>query len=503
MIGMMYLVLTAMLAMNVSAEVLNAFKLFEEGLSQTVKIFGEKNNATESTFRAAHSENKERVGPWLTKAMRVRELTRDFILYVEGIKVELVREADGEHAPALENGTVNGELIVNLSSTEPSSRIMVKMGRGLELKNRINDFKQKMLAMTNPSARGIIANVERTMSTSDIRSTHGDGGMKAWEIGTFTDVPLIAAVPLLTKIQLDALTIEADMMNYLLAQADVGTVKIDHFDPVVQSAADYVIRGGEFQAKIFLAASDRSLQPTIVANGQTLRTVDGAAIYRAPANQVGEQLLRGTITLNGKPYLFTHTYTVAEPSVVVSPSKMNVFYRGVDNPIDVSAAGIPDNKVQVSVTNGVLRRVAGQYVLVPGDGNTCDISVVAEVNGTRTDMGKRTFRVKSVPTPTPEMDGVQGRTASRQQLAASQGIRALMPADFDFDLKFTIRSFTVFASVDGYVREEVSSGMMFTDRQRQIISRMQPGQRLSITDIKAVGPDGKIVDLMDLGIKVR
>jgi gliding motility-associated protein GldM len=293
------------------------------------------------------------------------------------------------------------------------------------------------------------------------------------------------------------------MMNYLLAQADVGTVKIDHFDPVVQPVSDYVIRGGEFQARIFLAASDRSLQPSIMVNGQTLRTVDGAAMYRTPANRVGEQLLRGTITLNGKPYSFTHSYTVAEPNVVVSPAKMNVFYRGVDNPIDVSAAGIPDNKVAISVTNGTLRRAGGQYMLVPGDGSICDISVVAEVNGVKTSMGKKTFRVKSVPTPMPEMDGIQGKTASRQQLMASQGVRANMPQDFDFDLKFNIRSFTVFASIDGYVREEVSQGMMFTEKQKQIINRLQSGQRLSITDIKALGPDGKVVELPDLSIKVR
>jgi gliding motility-associated protein GldM len=218
---------------------------------------------------------------------------------------------------------------------------------------------------------------------------------------------------------------------------------------------------------------------------------------------VGEQHINGTITLNGKPYRFTYTYTVAEPNVVVSPSKMNVLYRGVDNPIDVSAAGIPDNKIQINVSNGTLRRVGGQHMLTPGDGNTCDVSVIAEVNGVRTNMGKKTFRVKSVPTPMPEMDGIQGKTASRQQLAASQGIRAIMPQDFDFDLKFTIKSFTVFASIDGYVREEVSMGMVFTDRQKQIITKMQSGQRLSITDIKAVGPDGKVVDLPDLSIKVR
>lgn len=503
MIGMMYLVLTAMLALNVSAEVLNAFKLFEEGLSQTVRTFGEKNNGTESAFRVAHAENKERVGPWLDRALKVRQLTKEFVAYVETLKVELVKMADGPETPAVENGTVNGELIVNLSNTEPSSRYMVEMGKGLELKNRIGDFKQQMFSMVNGSATGVRSNIEKTMTTNDVKSSHGGGPAKPWEIGTFTDLPVIAVVPLLTKIQVDALTIEDDMMGYLLMQADVGTVKIDNFDPVVQSVSDYVIRGGEFEAKIFLAASDRSLQPGIVVNGQSLRTVEGKALYKVPANNVGEQTIKGTITLNGKPYPFTYNYMVAEPNVVVSPSKMNVLYRGVENPIDVSAAGIPDNKIRVNVTNGALTRQAGQYMVNPEDGATCDVIVIAEVNGVMTNMGKKTFRVKNVPTPVPEMDGIKGRTATRAQLNASQGIRALMPEDFDFDLKFAIKSFTVFASVDGYVREETSTNMMFNAKQKQIIGKLQTGQRLSVTDIKAVGPGGRVVDLPDLSIKVR
>jgi gliding motility-associated protein GldM len=182
---------------------------------------------------------------------------------------------------------------------------------------------------------------------------------------------------------------------------------------------------------------------------------------------------------------------------------MNVLYRGVLNPIDVSAAGIPDNKVQINVSNGVLSRDNKQYMINPGDGANCEVSVIAEINGEKRSMGKKIFRVKSVPKPVPEMDGIQGKTATRQQVLSSQGIRAIMPQDFDFDLKFTIKSFMIFAPVDGYVMEESSNSQMFTDKQKQIMKRLQSGQRLSITDIKAAGPDGRVVDLQDLSIKIR
>ncbi|MGL4363677.1 MAG: gliding motility protein GldM [Bacteroidales bacterium] len=502
MIGLMYLVLLAMLAMNVSAEVLNAFSLFEERLSETLRVMNEKNDLTESIFRQALSENKERVGPWFDKALRIRDESRKMIAYVEQIKVSLVQIGDGLDAAAIENDKVNGENIVNIGSTDPSSDLLVRQGKGVELKEKIAQYKSTVLSFVNPKSKDLLASLEKTLATPKVISKEG-GLEKEWEVATFSDIPLIAAVPLLTKIQGDILTCEADVMGHLLSQVDVGTVKIDNFDPVVQSTSDYVLKGGAFEAKIFLAASDKSLQPSVVVNGQTLKTVNGKAEFKASANKLGEQTLRGTITLNGKPYPFTYNYMVAEPNVVVSPTKMNVLYRGVPNPVDISAAGIPDNKVRINVANGTLSKVGANYMIVPGEGNACDVSISAEVNGVATNMGKKSFRVKSVPIPMPEMDGVNGKSASRQQLSASQGIRAVMPPDFDFDLKFTVKSFVVFASIDGYVREEMATGLMFTEKQKQIIRKLAPGQRLSITDIKATGPDGKIIDLPDLSIKVR
>ncbi|MDR3329063.1 MAG: gliding motility protein GldM [Prevotellaceae bacterium] len=503
MIGMMYLVLTAMLALNVSAEVLNAFGLFEKGLSQTVKIFREKNDVTEAGFRAADTENHERVGKWLEKSLAVRAKSEEIIAFMESLKVEMVLVGDGPEAPAVQDGHVHGDHIINVSSTEPSSRCMVALQRGVELKQKLEEHRQYLISMADPEATSLIATIESLLATNDVESTHDAGKVLPWEVGTFSDLPLIAVVPLITQMQVNILTCEADMMSYFMKQTDVGTIKIDNFDPIIQPVTDYVVRGGKFEAKVFLAASDKTLEPEVVVNGQKLRTVEGKAKYETMANHVGEQTLKGVITLNGKPYPFTYHYMVAEPSVVVSPSKMNVLYRGVENPIDVSAAGIPDSKIQITITNGTLKKEGSQYVAVPGPGKICDIGALAEINGVKSDMGSRQFRVKNVPTPTPSIDGIEGKTASRSQLEASQGIRTVMPPDFEFDLKFTVKSFVVFASIDGYVREEIATSAMFTDKQRQIMKKIQPGQRLSITDIKAIGPGGKEFDLSDISVKVR
>ncbi|GHT15451.1 gliding motility protein GldM [Bacteroidia bacterium] len=500
MIGMMYLVLTAMLAMNVSAEVLNAFGQFETRLSQTLKSFSSKNDYTEMLFQRAMVENPERITPWMNKSQDVRERTKKMIRDIEDIKIEIVRQGDGPDALAVENNEVHAEHLINISNLDAASHVMMNLGKGKELREKIEGFKKHLLSMVGASETALINNINATLNTNQVMG-HG-GELKDWEEGCFADMPLIAAVPLLTKIQVDMVSMETELMEYFLRQTDMGIVKIDNFEPIILSQSDYVIKGGEFSAQMFLAATDKTLKPEVIVGGQRLQVVAGKGIYKVSANQVGEHTITGSISLNNKPYPFTYKYTVAEPNVVISPSKMNVLYRGVENPVDVSAAGIPTHMVHLSATNGKLTQAGSGYTIVPSDGNECHISVVADIQGVRTDMGKRIFRVKAVPIPSPEIDGVRGKIATKSQLLAAQGIRAVMPADFDFDLRFTVQSFVVFASIDGYVREEKANGQMFTDKQRQIMQKISSGQRLSITDIKAVGPSG-VVDLPDLSIKLQ
>jgi gliding motility-associated protein GldM len=487
--------------MNVSAEVLNAFGQFESILSKNLRSFGEKNNDAEAAFRNAMAENPERTEPWLRKAQAVRERSKEMVRYIEDIKLEVVKMAEGAESPAIEDNEVHGERLVNLSDLDAATYIMIEQGRGLELKKKIEDYRGWLLGMIGADAKSVIHTLEDMLSTSPIKGHEGEE--LEWEIGTFAHLPLAAAVPLLTKTQVDMVSAESAMIDYLMQQTDAGLIKIDNFEVVVMANSDYIIRGGEFKADIFLAASDKSLKPDILLNGSKLSVVDGKGKYSASASAVGDKSISGSIALpNNKTYPFTYKYTVAEPSIIVSPSKMNVLYRGVENPIDVSAAGFRTEDVKITTTNGTLTKKADGYMIVPGEGTNCQVSLVVDKDGVKTDMGKKMFRVKAVPVPSPELDGISGKSATKSQLVASQGIRAVMPADFDFDLKFTVQSFVVFASVDGYLKEEKSDGQMFTEKQRQVMKKLTTGQRLGITEIKARGPSG-VVELPDLSIKVR
>ncbi len=522
MIGMMYLVLMAMLALNVSAEVLNAFVSMDEGLLRTIGSLSEKNNDKERQFQKGYSENPERIGPWLNKAKQLRQSSQDLLKFIRDLKIDLVKEGDGE-AIALENGAItpDGNVITSKiqskDKTDAPSRLLVEGlaltrpdPQGPILQEKINAYRDQLIAMLDksPKFKDRTVQLEKTLKdmfdTNDVVSGTDAAQTKEWYRAMFLDMPLVGVMPLLTKIEVDVLNAESDMLNYFWGMTDATTVKIDRFDPVVISQGDYILKGGEFKAQIFLAASDQTLVPSVRIGGSSLRVENGRGIYSTVCNNIGEQTIKGTISIQDKSYDFVHKYMVAEPNFVVSPTKMNVFYRGVDNPIEVSAGGVPDDKVQIQVTNANTKKDKGAlYVLKPLDGNSCEITVLAEMNGRMSNLGKKIFRIKNLPNPNPEVDGIKGKVATKGQFSSAQGLRAAMPADFDFEAKYTVKGFTVSAVVDGFSRDASSTSMAFTNEQKSILSKVQTNGKVSITDIKAQGPDGRTVELSDLVFTVK
>jgi hypothetical protein len=178
---------------------------------------------------------------------------------------------------------------------------------------------------------------------------------------------------------------------------------------------------------------------------------------------------------------------------------MNVMYRGIDNPVKVSLSGVPQDEINVQITNATHTRAGNIFNVRPGKERTCEIAVWH--NGKN--MGAYTLRVKDLPAPSPMLDGITGKTAKKSDLLASQGILAQMPRDFDFDLRFRVVSFNVFAAINGYAEEASSNSAAFAPEQQRLFSRLRPGDRVSFTDIKAMGPDGRTVELNDLSIKLK
>lgn len=532
MIGMMYLVLTAMLALNVSATVLDAFVLVDSGLSQTTKSFTIKNERLYNQMESAYAVNPTKVEPWKLSTDEIREKTKEMIDYIQDLKVLTVVTAEKEDSPALlEDNQVDAGKISGKSDTNTSGRIFLGSeggGKATDLKKKIAEYREFMKGLVDETAaQQLILSINNILNTDDPPPSP-DGTPHTWESTRFDHIPLVAIFPQLTKIQLDILNVEAEVVGYLLQQVDAGDFKVNKLDAVVIPKSSYIFQGNEFQAEIFLAASDTTQVPRIfignyesytneqgveeyrmVGSYEEIPIVGGRGIFNQRSNRIGINRWSGLLEVTApdgsklrRP--FNHEFEVAQPNVVVSPSKMNVFYRGVENPVEISIPGISMDRLSVNVDGGgTIRKIRDGFEVIPGRGNVCNVTVFAEIEGQRRNMGTRQFRVRDVPDPTAAVRNITARIVDKNELAASLAVEARMPMGFDFDLSFNITSFTVMATVGGFTRTAISNSQLINDEQRRIFESLRSGQTVNIIDVKAVGPDGRVRELNDIVYRIR
>lgn len=535
MIGMMYLVLTAMLALNVSATVLDAFVLVDSGLSQTTKSFSIKNERLYNQMDKAYTVNPTKVEPWKNSTDAIREKTKELLDYIQELKVLTVITAEKEDSPALiGDNQVDAKKIAGKGDSNTSGRVFIGAeggGKAFDLKKRIAEYRDFMQSLIDPvTGEQLILSIGNILSTDDppAEDTSTDTH-HTWETSRFDHIPLVAVFPQLTKMQLDVLNVEAEVVGYLINQVDAGDFKVNKLDAVVIPKSNYIVQGNEFQASIFLAASDTTQVPRIyignyerfiteqgfedyrmVGSYEEVKVVGGRGVFTQRSNRLGINKWSGLLEVTApdgskikKP--FNHEYEVAQPNVVVSPLKMNVFYRGVENPVEISIPGISMDKLSATVDGGgTIRKAGDSFIVIPGrTGNMCNVAVVADIDGQKKNMGVRPFRVRDVPDPSAGVRGVTGRIVDKNELAASLAVEAKMPAGFDFDLTFNITGFTVMATVGGFTRTAISTNQLITDDQRRLFDGLRSGQSVNIIDIKAVGPDGRIRDLNDIVYRIR
>lgn len=511
MINMMYLVLTAMLALNVSAEVLDAFVKIEQGLQQTSEIAQAKNIQSLRNFANAAAENKDKVEKWQQKATKVDEKTRVLTDYIGNLKLELVKASDGENSEGIVDGKIIPENIVAKDNTTAVNNILIgpaNNGKAYELRKNIEDYKKYIFdsILNEKEEPGLISEINGLLNF-DVNTSAADG--RTWETFTFESMPLMSAVAMLTKIQVDIQNSESSLYDYLFRQIDASSLKFTSITAVVKPVtSSAVVTGSDFEAQIFLGAYDPTQKFSAQLNiGKFESDNQGKITIKRRVESVGIQTVKGVIKFKGPdgdmdiPVDFE--YQGVQPNLVVAPTKMNVFYLGIQNPVSISVAGVNDKDLSVSISNASYSKVGNDYIVTPKELKECVVTVTANINGTTKTMPSQKFRVKRVPPPTASVHGISGKTAARNELAASQGVVARMPQDFDFDLKYTVKSFTVAATVDGYYKEESGSGQAFNDRQRKLLGSVRQGDGVMFTNIKAVGPDGATVDLNDLMIKVK
>ncbi len=523
MISMMYLVLMAMMAMNVSVEVLIAFRVVNSSLVQTYSTVEKKVDQQYGALQAAYEMNKDKVAPWLKQADEIRTEMKDLQKYVVDLKEEMVLKGGGINTKDIPDFEASAERSYITNSAGDSlqvgkdddlnvpSDVMLRLGKATELRGKIEAVKESLLKRV-PEGSLIAHTISTSLETSDPSSKSHGGEAATWETANFAHQPLIAAITILSKIQIDIANTEASMLSWLYSQIDAGSYKFNKLNPVVIARSTAVLQGGMYEAEVFLAAEDTTQQPQVMVGGKELPIKAGKGIYTVDARTPGSYSWKGEInfkTSDGEllSFPFEQEYQVIQPSATISPTKMNVFYMNIANPISVSVPGVTSKDVKISMSNGKIVEEKGSLMVYPTaedlTGKKTEIFVDAILNGKTTRVATMSFRVKKVPDPVAQVAGQSGGVIRKESLVAEQGVFAEL-IDFDFDLKFKIASFDVtMVGNGGYNITFKSNSARFTPEMKQAISQQQPNSVIYIDNIVAKGDDNSTRTLRPVSFKIQ
>lgn len=509
MINLMYIVLTAMLALNVSSDVLNGFSQVQDGLHRTNLNMSAKNDIQFKYLADLYAKNPTKAGQWYKQGEDLHKRSTELYLSIDTLKTLIARQADGPEG--------DFKNIRNLDDLEAASVVMLNPAsmRGKKLREAVEKYRSVVATMiTDSTKRGTVVD----MLSTTVAPPPGTVGPYSWEQKMFENMPAIAAVTLLTKLQNDIRQAESEALTNLITNVDIGDIRVNELNAYVIPNSNMIIRGGKYSANIVLAAIDTTMRPSIYVGGSKLNSPNG--LYEFTANSVGKhefsgyiEVIKGDGSLDRRP--FSSSYTVIEPMATISPTMMNVLYAGIDNPISISVPGVPMSSINASISAGSLTRNGDSWVArVSQVGSEVEISVSAQLDGRSQSVGSMKFKVRKLPDPVayiPLKDG-SGNTVhyrgtpkriSKAQLMSASGLGASVD-DGIINVSYSVVSFsTIFFDSMGNAIPEVSAGGSFSERQKEQFKRLKTGKSFFISNIKAKGPDGITRDISPMEIALN
>ena len=438
MINLMYLVFIAMLALNVSVEVLDGFGVVDERLNDSSQTMEERNSLIMEELTAYHVANPGKAGAWYDRGVQVRSMSDSLTQYIDALKQQMVRQADGKRGDL--------SLIRHKDDLEAASVVMLSplRGEGKKLRGAIDSYREQLMTrVEDPSRSALIA---RYLSTEA-----GTAG-RSWEASLFEQMPLAAAVTLLTKIENDVRLSEGEALASLLQSVDAGDYRLNRLNAWLIPESETVLQGS--------------------------------------------------------------SYTVIEPMATVAPTLMNVLYAGIDNEVSISVPGVAPQEVSAEMSNGSLNRRGNLWVARPlSAGTEAVITVTARMAGGETRrVATHTFRVRTLPDPTPYIEYRdaggnpvirKGGSIPRTALLQSDGLQAAID-DGILHVPFRVTGFrTILLDAMGNAIPEVSDGSRFSARQQEQIRRLPRGSYFYISGIRAAGPDGPEREIAVMELRVN
>lgn len=478
MINIMYLVLTALLAINISAEILNAFKTINDSLEKTN---GTVKTSTQQIFESltekmSEDETREKAMIWQPKAKEVADQTTLVYTFIDGLKKDLLAQSKGD------------------DDQNTTTRILVKEGKGQQLLKMLTDYKMNVLKDS-----AIRAEFEKSLPISLEMPKSMNSNKKTWEEGYFYMAPTVGALSILSKFQNDLRNAENKLVTFCHEQVGKVELRFDAFEAIVGQSSRYLMPGQELEITAGLGAFSRSKLPTVTINGSNVALNEkGMAIYKTTATGTGSRTINVTVAFtdqDGKPQTRTIPveYTVGSANASIALDKMNVLYIGVDNPITIAASGGGDDKIRAEIVGGggqLIRQGAGKYIGRVGQiTDNCMINVYVDNKL----VGASQFRVQALPEAQAYVGGRQsGEQVTAGEFRSQAGVGAGIK-NFPFDLKYNVVSFTFTCDTDDDIVTIPVQGPAFQGPVRTAITQqVKAGRMVTIEEIKVKGPDGRI-----------
>lgn len=497
MINMMYLVLTALLALNVSSEILNAFKTVNRSLETTNQTVGGSTNEimTSLADKKNQPETRDRATEWYGKAQKVQGYATTTYNYIQSLKDRILKEAGGDPN--------NASKSFKEDNLDIATHVMVEKGEGKKLLQSLTDFQNNIL---NVDAK-IKDNAKNLVQIDLSKPPTKNKGNNTWEAAYFRMVPTVAAMTILSKFQNDVKTSENKVIAFCHEQVGKVEFRFNAYEAIVGQNTKVLLPGQELEINAGLAAFNTDNKPTVLINGANVPVNEkGLAIWKTTVNSSGTIPVKIRFkNQEGQDQEKTIDveYTVGQSNAAVQLDKMNVLFIGVDNPVTVSGSGSAD-KLQVSIAGGggsLNKTGTGRYTArVTQETDDCNIIVV-------TDDGKRTpmrFRVRSIPDPTPRVGANKSGEMPAGVFKSQAGVNAIVE-NFFYETQFNVTGFRITgdgAGFDDGIEEAVNTGAAWNEG-RKIINKCRSGSFITIEDIRAIGPDGRTRKLTPLIFQLK
>lgn len=514
MINLMYLVLTALLALNVSAEILNAFNTVNKGISDSNGLLDSKNELMMGMItKAAAKDGRAETQAILKQAEEATKLSNDFVAYVEALKEEVKAAAGGPNPENPEKLKTEGEM-------EKTSNLFLNKGKGKELHNKIEETRAKFVSIL-----GKDSGIDIPIKITEVPK--GEKHASSWESYNFDRVPAVAVMTILTKFQQDAKSSESTILDFLRRKINAEDIQVDKMAAQVVAPSAYVRKGAEYTADIFIGATSEAIKPKVFIgsftaavkkdaadpNGKAFEMVESETMPLSGAREIevaggmgkiketasGERKFQGVIQIPSPSkegmfrfYPFEFGYETFEVGkAVVSPTAMNVLYIGVDNPIKISVPGYASDKVSASGC-GIVKVKGEEYNAKPTTAGEADITVtVKTAKGTETSAEK--FRVRRIPDPYAYILNTKGGPLKIGEFKAADGLIVKNP-DFVFQIPYTVTSFEmIYAPKVGNVVSDVSNSSKFSSIMKDIQKKAKPGDTIVLQNVTVKMPDGRSV----------